>query len=102
MNRFNWRIITLDKKSSDRAYSGSIVSEGETNALVTSTGENTYFGKTAQLVEEAKTVSFLQKTVIKIGDYLIIFGNDNGIPYLHFFIFYVTKVFLTLYSFIGS
>ncbi|MFZ0442813.1 MAG: plasma-membrane proton-efflux P-type ATPase, partial [Methanobacterium sp.] len=64
--------LPLDKKSSDIAYSGSIVSEGETNALVTATGENTYFGKTAQLVEEAKTVSFLQKTVIKIGDYLII------------------------------
>ncbi len=64
--------LPLDKKSSDMAYSGSIVSEGETNALVTATGKNTYFGKTAQLVEEAKTVSFLQKTVIKIGDYLIV------------------------------
>ena len=64
--------LPLDKISSDMAYSGSIVSEGETNALVTATGKNTYFGKTAQLVEEAKTVSFLQKTVIKIGDYLIV------------------------------
>ena len=64
--------LPVDKKASDIAYSGSIVSQGETNALVTSTGQNTYFGKTAQLVEEAKTVSFLQKTVIKIGDYLIL------------------------------
>jgi len=64
--------LPVDKKSSDIVYSGSIVNQGETNALVTSTGENTYFGKTALLVEKAKTVSFLQKTVIKIGDYLIL------------------------------
>lgn len=64
--------LPVDKKAFDIAYSGSIVSQGETNALVTSTGQNTYFGKTAQLVEKAQTVSFLQKTVIKIGDYLIV------------------------------
>ncbi len=64
--------LPVDKKASDIAYSGSVVNQGETNALVTSTGMNTYFGKTAQLVEKAETKSFLQKTVIKIGDYLII------------------------------
>lgn len=64
--------LPIDKKVSDIAYSGSIVRQGETNALVISTGLNTYFGKTAQLVEKAETQSFLQKTVIKIGDYLII------------------------------
>jgi len=64
--------LPVDKKASDIAYSGSIVNQGETNALVTATGLNTYFGKTAQLVEKAETQSFLQKTVIKIGDYLII------------------------------
>ncbi len=64
--------LPAEKKSSDVAYSGSVVNQGETNALVTATGLNTYFGKTAQLVEKAKTKSLLQKTVIKIGDYLII------------------------------
>ncbi len=64
--------LPVDKKASDIAYSGSVVNQGETNALVTSTGMNTYFGKTAQLVEKAETKSFLQKAVIKIGDYLII------------------------------
>ena len=64
--------LPLDKKASDIVYSGSIVSQGETNALVIATGLNTYFGKTAQLVEKAETQSFLQTTVIKIGDYLII------------------------------
>jgi H+-transporting ATPase len=64
--------LPIDKKISGILYSSSIVVQGETNALVISTGLNTYFGKTAQLVEKAQTQSFLQKTVIKIGDYLII------------------------------
>ena len=64
--------LPVDKKASDIVYSGSIVSQGETNAIVIATGQNTYFGKTAQLVEKAETQSFLQTTVIKIGDYLII------------------------------
>ena len=33
---------------------------------------NTYFGKTAQLVQEAHTVSHFQQAVLKIGKYLII------------------------------
>jgi H+-transporting ATPase len=40
--------------------------------LVYATGANTYFGKTAQLVEQAQTVSHFQKAVPKIGKYLIV------------------------------
>src|ERR1035438_4633140 len=40
--------------------------------MVYGTGANTYFGKTAQLVQEAQTVSHFQKAVLKIGNYLII------------------------------
>jgi magnesium-transporting ATPase (P-type) len=53
-------------------FSGSIVRQGEIGALVYATGANTYFGKTAQLVQEAHTVSHFQRAVLKIGDYLII------------------------------
>ncbi len=35
-------------------------------------GENTYFVKTAQLVEEAHTGSHFQRAVLEIGDYLIV------------------------------
>ena len=35
-------------------------------------GAKTYFGKTAELVETAVTVSHFQKAVLKIGDYLIV------------------------------
>jgi H+-transporting ATPase len=64
--------LPVEKKAVDLAYSGSIVRMGEMTALVYATGMNTFFGRTAKLVEEAKTQSHFQKAVIKIGDYLII------------------------------
>jgi H+-transporting ATPase len=63
--------LPVEKHPSDVAYAGSIVRQGEMNGLVVTTGMSTYFGKTATLVEEAKTQSHFQKAVIKIGDYLI-------------------------------
>ena len=45
---------------------------GEIEAMVYATGTHTYFGKTAQLVQEAHTVSHFQRAVLKIGNYLII------------------------------
>jgi H+-transporting ATPase len=53
-------------------FSGSIIRQGEIGAMVYATGAKTYFGKTAQLVQEAHTVSHFQRAVLKIGDYLII------------------------------
>jgi H+-transporting ATPase len=53
-------------------FSGSIIRQGEIEALVYATGEKTYFGKTAQLVQAAHTVSHFQRAVLKIGNYLII------------------------------
>jgi H+-transporting ATPase len=58
-------------KPGDAVFSGSIVRQGEIGALVYATGADTYFGKTAQLVETAHTVSHFQRAVLKIGDYLI-------------------------------
>ncbi|MCZ7403499.1 MAG: plasma-membrane proton-efflux P-type ATPase [Candidatus Methanoperedens sp.] len=57
--------------TSDVGFSGSIIRQGEMDALVVTTGMNTYFGRTAKLVEEVKAKSHFQKAVIKIGDYLI-------------------------------
>ena len=61
--------VTL--RTNDEAFSGTIVKQGEVLAEVTQTGANTRFGKTASLVEQAKTVSHFQKAVLTIGDYLI-------------------------------
>ena len=41
------------------------------SAGVYATAADTYFGKTAELVQDAHTVSHFQKAVLKIGNYLI-------------------------------
>ncbi|MDE2030904.1 MAG: plasma-membrane proton-efflux P-type ATPase [Patescibacteria group bacterium] len=66
--------LPVTRKSGDAVFSGSILRHGEIDALVYATGANTYFGKTAELVEEAHTVSHFQKAVLKIGNYLIFFA----------------------------
>jgi H+-transporting ATPase len=63
--------LPVEKHVSDVAYTGSIIRQGEMDALVVTTGINTYFGKTTKLVEKAETQSHFQKAIIKIGDYLI-------------------------------
>ena len=64
--------LPASRKQGEAVFSGSIIRQGEIGALVYATGTNTYFGKTAQLVQEAHTVSHFQKAVLKIGNYLII------------------------------
>jgi H+-transporting ATPase len=64
--------LPVERKTGDALYSGSIIRQGEANAQVYGTGPNTYFGKTAHLVETAHTVSHFQRAVLKIGDFLIV------------------------------
>jgi H+-transporting ATPase len=59
-------------KAGDPVFSGSIVRRGETTALVYATGSDTFFGKTADLVQTAVTVSHFQTAVLRIGRYLIV------------------------------
>jgi len=63
--------LPVEVKPGGAVYSGSILRQGEIDAMVYATGTNTYFGKTAQLVQSADTVSHFQRSVLKIGDYLI-------------------------------
>jgi len=64
--------LPVERKTEDNVFSGSIVNQGEIEAIVYATGSSTYFGKTAQMVEEEKGASHFQRAVLKIGDYLII------------------------------
>src|ERR1044071_2969857 len=64
--------LPVSKKSGDGAYSGSIVKQGEMTAVVTATGANTFFGRTAKLVAGAGSVSHFQRAVMHIGNFLII------------------------------
>jgi H+-transporting ATPase len=63
--------LPIERNTDEVVYSGSVVKQGEIEAVVYATGSGTYFGKTAQLVQEAHTVSHFQRAVLKIGDYLI-------------------------------
>ncbi len=63
--------LSVTKQLGDTAYSGTVVKQGETIAKVTATGEQTQFGKTANLVKQASTTSHFQKAVLTIGNYLI-------------------------------
>ncbi len=90
--------LPVTREKGQEAYSGSIVKQGEIDALVHATGGKTYMGKTAHLVEEVEKVSHFQHAVLKIGDYLIVialalvvlilvvalFRGDNMITVLQF------------------
>ena len=64
--------LPVEHKSGDAVYSGSILKQGEIDAVVYGTGENTFYGKTAQLVQTSNTRSHLQLAVLKIADYLLV------------------------------
>ncbi|MEM7436462.1 MAG: plasma-membrane proton-efflux P-type ATPase [Myxococcota bacterium] len=64
--------LPVTKSVGDQAYSGSIVKQGEMVAVVTAIGTDTFFGKTAKLVQSAGATSHFQKAVLRIGDFLII------------------------------
>ncbi len=63
--------LPVSKKAGEIVYSGSVAKQGEMVALITETGQETFFGRTAKLVEDAGSVSYFQKAVLAIGDYLI-------------------------------
>ena len=64
--------LPVDRKAGDTIYSGSIVRQGEMRGVVTATGMNTYFGRTARLVETAEVRSHFQQAVLRIGNFLIL------------------------------
>jgi H+-transporting ATPase len=67
--------LPATRKPGEAVFSGSIMRRGEASAMVYATGSHTYFGKTAQLVQAARTVSHFQRAVLKIGNYLIVLAT---------------------------
>ena len=63
--------LPATRKPGEAVFSGSIMRQGEIGALVYATGAQTYFGKTAELVQGVQAVSHFQRAVLKIGTYLI-------------------------------
>jgi len=64
--------LPVTRQAGEGVYSGSVIKQGESDAMVYATGARTYFGKTAELVKSARTVSHFQRAVLQIGDYLIV------------------------------
>ncbi|MGB9516509.1 MAG: plasma-membrane proton-efflux P-type ATPase, partial [Candidatus Acidiferrum sp.] len=88
--------LPVTRKPGEAVFSGSIIKRGETDAMAYATGTNTYFGKTAQLVQEAHTVSHFQRAVLKIGDYLIILAVALVAVIITFALFHHDPVLTTL------
>jgi len=64
--------LAVSKKAGEVAYSGSIAKKGEMTAAVTGTGSNTFFGRTAGLVQSAGAKSNFAEANDKISVFLIV------------------------------
>ncbi|MFH1819674.1 MAG: plasma-membrane proton-efflux P-type ATPase [Pseudomonadota bacterium] len=64
--------LPVEAGPGSEAYSGSVVTRGEASGEVLATGGGTRFGKTAELVRGAKTVSHLEAVIFGIVKYLVL------------------------------
>lgn len=64
--------MAVDVENSGEVFAGTVIVRGEATAIVSGTGTNTKFGKTAELVRLAKTTGQLEKIVFSITRYLVI------------------------------
>jgi H+-transporting ATPase len=67
--------LPRESGSSQTAFAGSVVIRGEASGEVIATGARTYFGKTAELVGTATTVSHLQAIIFTIVKYLVLLDS---------------------------
>ena len=88
--------LPATRKSGEAIFSGSIIRQGEIGALVYATGTNTFFGKTAELVQGVQPVSHFQRAVLKIGNYLIILAVVLVATIIGFAIFRGDPILTTL------
>lgn len=84
---------------SDIVYSSSVVKRGEAKCLVLSTGVNTYFGKTAELVKVARPKSKQEELMLTIVRYMMYLGIAASII-VSIYGIYLHKDILFILSFI--
>jgi H+-transporting ATPase len=69
-----------DKKAGEVLSSGSVVRRGEGNGVVLLTGSKTYFGRTTELVQEARPKLHIEAVVAKVVRWLfVIVGSLLGV-----------------------
>lgn len=64
--------LPVEAGTGQLAYAGAVVKRGQSTGEITATGASTKFGKTAELVREAKTASHLGEIIFSIVKYLVI------------------------------
>lgn len=67
--------LPVTREPGSLVYAGAIVKRGELDGVVSATGKNTYFGKTAGLVTSTAATSHFQKAVLSIGNFLVILAS---------------------------
>ena len=66
--------LPVDRKEGDELHSSAVARRGQAICLVTNTGGNTFFGKTANLVQKAHPVSHQEQVMLDIVRYTMYFG----------------------------
>lgn len=64
--------LELDRTADDRLYSGSIVKQGEANAVVAATGSRTCYGRTTELVQSAHPKLHIEPVISRIVRWLFV------------------------------
>ena len=64
--------LPVDRGASATIYAGSVVVRGEASGVVIATGSRTYYGRTAELVKTARTVSHLESVIVRIVRSLVL------------------------------
>ncbi len=63
--------MPIEKAEGDQVYQASIIRKGEATCLVSNTGVRTKYGKTAELVSQAKPRSHLEEVIMGFVKYLV-------------------------------
>ncbi|CAI5712172.1 unnamed protein product [Peronospora farinosa] len=64
--------LPVTKKEGDEGYSGSVVKQGEIEAVVTSTGVNTFLGRAAEKIASADSHGRLQMVLTTVGNFCMV------------------------------
>ncbi|MHB1947904.1 MAG: plasma-membrane proton-efflux P-type ATPase [Gammaproteobacteria bacterium] len=63
--------LPIESEVGTVAYSGAVIKQGEATGEVIATGKNTYFGKSVELIQTAKSKSHIKNIIFAIIKYLV-------------------------------